>query len=297
MKVSEIITIRNEILKVRIDEVGGSLDSIVNKANGKEYLWQGDKTYWEEKAPNLFPFIGRLFEQNFTYKGKEYEMKLHGFLRSEPMKVENLQENSVTLSLDGEKWVKDNKFPLPFKLYLIWTLEKSEITCSYDIENTSDEILYCAVGGHPGINIPLDEGLKFEDYRVEFPEKCEPKRVIFSSSGLTTEIREEYKLDENNGFNLIHNLFDNDAIVLTDTPHEVKLFSKNGNYGVKMKYDDMPYIGFWQAEKTDAPYLCLEPWTSLPGRDNVHEELSHMNDRIKIAPRETKVISWSLEIF
>jgi galactose mutarotase-like enzyme len=292
-----MIKIENEYLKVRIDEVGGSLDSIENKANGKEYLWQGDKTYWEEKAPNLFPFIGRLFEQNFTHNGKEYEMKLHGFLRSEPMQVENLQENSVTLSLDGEKWVRENKFPLSFKLHLIWSLEKSEITCLYKIENTSDEILYCAVGGHPGINIPLDEGLRFEDYRLEFSKKCEPKRVVFSSSGLTTDVREECKLDENNGFNLKHNLFDNDAIVLTDTPHEVKLFSKNGNHGVKMKYTDMPYIGFWQAEKTDAPYLCLEPWTSLPGRDNVHEELSHMNDRIKIAPRETKVISWSLEVF
>ncbi len=58
----------------------------------------------------------------------------------------------------------------------------------------------------------------------------------------------------------------------------------------------MPYIGFWHADKTDAPYVCLEPWSSLPGRDGADEDISRMNDRIKIEPNEIKNITWSLVI-
>ena len=42
----------------------------------------------------------------------------------------------------------------------------------------------------------------------------------------------------------------------------------------------MPYVGFWHQPKTDAPYLCIEPWATLPGRDNTVEELSTLPDRI-----------------
>ena len=50
-----ICTIENENLEVRINSLGAELWSIVDKNDGTEYLWQGDKELWARRAPNLFP--------------------------------------------------------------------------------------------------------------------------------------------------------------------------------------------------------------------------------------------------
>ena len=38
-------------------------------------------------------------------------------------------------------------------------------------------------------------------------------------------------------------------------------------------YPNMTYLGIWHMPKTDAPYICIEPWSSLPSRKNVVEDL------------------------
>ena len=48
----------NGVLSVRVSSIGGQLLSV--KKDGKEYLWQGDPAFWEDRAPNLFPYIARL---------------------------------------------------------------------------------------------------------------------------------------------------------------------------------------------------------------------------------------------
>ena len=33
---------------------------------------------------------------------------------------------------------------------------------------------------------------------------------------------------------------------------------------LRLSFPDMKYLGVWHAPKTEAPYVCLEPWTSVP---------------------------------
>ena len=73
--------IENEALRVEIADRGAEIMSIVGKKTGFEYLWQGDATYWASRATVLFPICGRLTDGKYTYKGKEYEMVLHGFAK------------------------------------------------------------------------------------------------------------------------------------------------------------------------------------------------------------------------
>ena len=46
-------TIENDRLKIQISSRGGEMQSVIR--DGREYLWQADPQYWDEKAPNLFP--------------------------------------------------------------------------------------------------------------------------------------------------------------------------------------------------------------------------------------------------
>ena len=54
-----IVEIYNPYLKVKVNTLGGELYSIRDYGYG-EYLWQGDQAYWGQRAPNLFPYVGRL---------------------------------------------------------------------------------------------------------------------------------------------------------------------------------------------------------------------------------------------
>ena len=67
-----IYTLENDSLKVQVNSHGGELWSIQTK-DGAEYLWQGDETYWKDRALNLFPYIARLTEGKYMLDGKTYE--------------------------------------------------------------------------------------------------------------------------------------------------------------------------------------------------------------------------------
>lgn len=44
-----------------------------------------------------------------------------------------------------------------------------------------------------------------------------------------------------------------------------------------------------------SPYVCIEPWTSLPGRDGVTEEFLRRSDMIQLAPNDTREFRWNIE--
>ena len=77
-------TIENGILTITISTKGGEMQSIKTK-NGTKYLWQGSETTWPDRAPNIFPYVGRLTNKTYEFQGKQYRMEIHGFLPYEEM--------------------------------------------------------------------------------------------------------------------------------------------------------------------------------------------------------------------
>ncbi len=291
-----MLIIQNEILQVTVSEHGGALQSIKNLRNGIEYLWQGDRAYWGGRAPNLFPFVGRLFAQSYTLDGRTYPMQIHGFLSKSDLRVRECLPASCTLLLEDSEQTR-KVYPFRFHLYLTYALEGAKLSVSFRVENRSENTMICGFGGHPGFNVPLEEGLAFTDYKLTFPEPCSPRLVEFSPSVLDSGIRTPYPLENGRSIALSHDLFTFDAIVLEGTPGSVKLSSPKGSHGVRVNYPRMPYVGFWHKPNTDAPFVCVEPWSVLPGREGIVEELSQMADMTHIAPGETYVNQWSLEVW
>ena len=82
-------------------------------------------------------------------------------------------------------------------------------------------------------------------------------------------------------------MFDDDAIVLTNSGSSVTLRSPNGTHSVRAEYPDAPYIGFWHRPKTDAPYICIEPWYSLPSRQDVVEALETQPSLLSVEAGKT----------
>ena len=84
--------------------------------------------------------------------------------------------------------------------------------------------------------------------------------------------------------------------MLEKTSGEVLLHSTKGKKAVKVSYADMPYVGFWHMPCMDAPYVCIEPWCSLPSRQGITENLEEQKDLISLEAGRECQISWTMEI-
>ena len=89
-------TIQNDCMSVTVHETGAQLWSIL-AGDGTQYLWQGDSKYWGDRAPNLFPFIGRLTNNSYQYLGKTYPMGIHGFAAAKEFQVVCQEEDLLVL--------------------------------------------------------------------------------------------------------------------------------------------------------------------------------------------------------
>lgn len=277
-----LYTIENDSIRVSISDKGGELQSIILKADGTEYLWQGNPEYWAGRAYNLFPICGRLTEGKYTYKGKTYQMNLHGFARASVFRAEKHSDSEIAFILTPNEEIKA-QYPFDFIFKVTYSIKDTEILTGFEVVNTGSEDMYFGLGGHPGFNVPLSAGEKFDDYYLEFDCERPIKRLVFTPT-FNTGKTEPYALRDGKIIDLDHMLFDNDARFFTDMCSSVTLKSRVGGKSVRVEYPGMKYLGIWHAPKTDAPYLCIEPWCSLPSYDGVVDDLETKNEMTKLAP-------------
>ncbi len=286
-------TIRNEELTVKIAAKGVELQSIRSK-DGQEYLWQGDPAYWTSHAPNIFPYVARLTEGKYILDQKTYGFGNHGLVRYEELTVEEASDCKIVFRLDSNEETLE-KYPFDFTYRMIYSLCENVLNMETIVENRGERRMYFAVGGHPGFNVPMAEGTTFEDYRIEFSEEAHPYRIFLADSGAVTPVQERFEMKERS-IALRHDLFDHDAIVLVNAAREASICSDLTDRRVTVSYPDFRYVGFWHKPKTDAPYVCIEPWTSLPSREGIVENLALQGDLISLDGGKEWRTSWSVRI-
>ena len=164
------------------------------------------------------------------------------------------------------------QYPRHFVFQICYRLAENTIQITFKVENRDEKTMYFGLGGHPGFCVPMEEGDSFTDYRLRFAP-CKPKRVDFTEKCFITGTTSEFPLAEDQFLPLSHALFDDDAVVLTDMSREVTLEKVGGKHSVKVEFPQMPYVGLWHTTKSDAPFVCIEPWCSLPSKQDEIAEL------------------------
>lgn len=302
---SMVVTLENEQLSVKVSSFGGELQSIVEKETGREYLWQGDPTFWKEKAPNLFPYIARLTDGKYTYQGKEYSMRIHGFAKYRELEVQQ-KENERIFSLESDEETLA-QYPFRFRYEIRYRLTGSTLEITYRVENRENHTMYFGVGGHPGFQVPYLSGTTFTDYILQFPEAERPCRIQFSEDCFVTGEAPEQEMADRE-LKLRHPMFDNDAIVLRNAGHCVRLRpghaweqtasleEKKNASAICVKFPQMNYLGLWHKPKTEAPYVCIEPWSSLPSRKGIVEDLEQQENLIFLEGGGVYENTWEISL-
>ena len=246
------VIIQNDQLIAEIAEHGAELISLKSKEHGLEYIWQGDPAYWGRHAPVLFPFVGRLKDDQYVYQGKTYQMGQHGFARDMDFEViEHGQEMASFILRSTPETLE--KYPFDFELVISYELGGDGITVHYQVAN---------IGGHPAFNVPLEEGLSFEDFYLAFsPLKS---RLRLPLKGPFIDMDQKTLGQTNTNLALNRELFEQDALVFeTRGLNAYAIRSEKSSHSVTLSYKDMPYVGIWSPYPKEAPFVCIEPWCGI----------------------------------
>lgn len=290
-----ITTIKSGNVTAKVDSIGGQWRSF--EKDGKEYIWQGNPEFWASSAPILFPVVGRLRNKVMTVGGKEYPMNIHGFARDMSMEILEKSENSVTFRLTDNAETKA-AYPWSFDFRVTYTLEGDRLTCSFRVENRDDREMLFGLGGHPGFNVPMAAGEKFEDYLLEFE-----KEEILASNHVNEDeaisaSKKDIILESGRVLPLERSLFNNDALIFEDICSKwVNLVHRDTGKGIHFVYEDFPIFAVWtRGEPQNAPYVCLEPWFGMGFRDDEGTALEEKYGIQHLAPGAVFTAEFSAEI-
>lgn len=272
-----MIKISNGELTVQIDQKGAQLHSIKRRGSLHEYLWQGDPATWARQAPILFPFVGRLKDDQYRYQGKTYHQTQHGFARDMNFVVTKHFSDRVTLRLTDTP-ATHRVYPFQFDLTVTYQLVKTQLKVSFTVSNPADkQTLRYAIGAHPGFNIPLSHDLAFENVDLEVsPAAVYPQIKLV---GPYNDLQHPSALDFSHPHQLSHFDFHQDALILVTNyqPLTVSLTEPSTGHGVHVHVPKAPFVGVWSSYPKVGNFVCIEPWWGIA--DNIHAdgELTHKN--------------------
>lgn len=247
-----LITINNQILTATINTLGAELVSLVK--NNVNYIWEVDKNYWDKTSPVLFPIVGRLRNDSYTYEGKTYHLPRHGFAREFEFNYEQKAPHQVVFELESNEKAKEN-YPFDFKLFLAYTLVGNELIIEYFVRNISDVVMPFSIGAHPAFAIDGD----ISDYSLQFNH---PDVLVTHHLENEAFVNKVTALESENGYlPLTYDYFEKDALVFKNLESNEVVLQHLDVPLLKVTYEFFPYIAFWT--KVNAPFLCIEPWCGL----------------------------------
>jgi galactose mutarotase-like enzyme len=288
-----MILLENDYISASFLRKGAELKQLVDQKTGMDYLWNSDPDYWAKSSPVLFPIVGALKDDAYTYGAQPYSLSRHGFARE--MDFEVIQVNAHTLLFTLEH-TPDTlvHYPFEFKLALRYVLEGPVLSCSYEVYNPGQKELLFSIGGHPAFKAPLADGENYQDYQLLFNHDSELVYHKISDNLIDTDTRTLTLTD--GALPLTHELFYEDALVFkTLKSDQITLQNKKGTYGLHFQFEGFPYFGIWAAK--NANFVCLEPWCGMAdpvGHNGRLEEKEGIN---RLGPQENWSRTWQVSCF
>ena len=264
---STVYTIENELLKVSVTTWGAQVCSVKRKCDGVEHIWQADKSVWGYHAPILFPYAGKLAEGKCEAKDTVWEnAPQHGFARTSEHRFVRQNENTIVLELtDSPETLA--LWPYKFRLTSYFILDGDKLTHRLEVENRDEAPLPFGIGYHPAFTVPFGEGHTAADYEFRFEKKQSPLCVDCLPNGLVSG--KCYYLGNNiDTIPLTETLFANDSFCMTNlTADTLGIYEKGTGRGVVCDISGFPYTLIWSKPTWPTPFVCIEPWHSLPSAE------------------------------
>lgn len=270
-----IYTLNNKNYSLLINSLGAELKS--SKYKDEEYLHVGDDKYWSRSSPILFPIVGKLKDNTYTYKNKEYSLSQHGFARE--LEFELLEQSSTSLTfLLCENETTLSKYPFSFSLKLTYILEEDGFSLNYEV-TSAEEVLF-SLGAHPAFLLKAD----ISDSYLEFQQSEKRDLLCLNLDYGCIEARKKEYLNSNI-LKLKSDIFKNDALIFEAFKSKtISLKNTKNKKSVSLTSDSFTHMGFWAPLK--APFICIEPWCGIADDINTNHKFEDKKALVKLKSRE-----------
>jgi galactose mutarotase-like enzyme len=286
--------IENGVLRISVEQTGAELCSIQSVSTGREYMWNANPEIWGSHSPVLFPIIGKIKDNSYFYKGKEYKLQGHGFIRNNrQISMEKQENDCLTFSLcSSEETLR--MYPFKFKFTLAYKLEHNQIIVLHSIHNAGKGTMFFSLGGHPAFKCPVTEDEKYNDYFLEF-EKQETALCWGPMENGLMDSKTRSIIEEGNKIFLDEHIFDKGALVFKKL-NSSRIYLTSRKYGpvIRLNYNGFHYLGIWAKPK--ARFVCIEPWLGIADSWDSNQILKDKEGMLSLEPGETFKASFSIEI-
>jgi galactose mutarotase-like enzyme len=253
------VTISNSKLSAQIYCKGAELFSLKSLDNNQEYMWEGNPKFWEKHSPILFPIVGTLKNNSYTYNDKHFQLLRHGLARNLNFSLIHATDNQAIFTLQSSEETKQ-VYPFEFELQITYTLLDSKLELNYTIINNDKVAMPFSIGAHPAFALPNN----FESYSLEFNQQ-ETLNCFTLENDLVSDNSFEIAL-ENKRLPLDYSIFENDALIFKTLQSRAITILENNKPLLKVAFNDFKNLGIWT--KVGASFICIEPW--LGYSDAVH---------------------------
>lgn len=280
-----IITLQNKEISASINSFGAEL---ITLTKGKtNYIWTVDTNYWNKTSPILFPIVGRLKNDSYTYNDKQYSLSRHGFARDNTFEIIHKTDTEVVFSFSSNETTL-KVYPFEFELQIGYTLLENKLSISYKVINKSKYEMPFSIGAHPAFAIAHD----LKKYALVFNSSESFESHLLENdlfSGITKEIP-----SSENKIPLSYELFVDDALVFKNLSSTEVAIVYEDKPLLKMNFKGFPYLGIWTKE--NAPFLCLEPWFGHADNKNSNGKIKEKEGIQIIATKTTFNSNFSIEV-
>ncbi len=258
-------TIKNEYYTITVSQLGAELVS-VKGASGFEFIWQNTGKFWDSHAPLLFPACGCIKGSKYTLHGVEYPLGAHGFLKNMEFAVASKEGGHITMTFTSNAETRKS-YPFDFTAVADYELRADEIIFSFTVKNTGCETMPYMFGWHPGFALPTDAGKDIEDYIIDMGGDITSLNWYPLQNGpYVCPEPKEYKLPEGKYRLCEEEIYKNDTLIFTAHNNTVKMYTEGHPYSLTFSWsDNLPYLCIWKDDSNDAKFICLEPWSDVPG--------------------------------
>jgi galactose mutarotase-like enzyme len=286
--------LENPVLKIAINSKGAELLSLYNKETQLEYMWNGDANFWSKTSPVLFPIVGGLKNNEYSFEDKKYTLTRHGFARDNEYEVNQIHETKIVFTLKNNETTFAN-YPFQFIFSVEYSIENNTLYCKYVVENTGSNTMYFSVGAHPAFKIPLTNNTSFNDWFLEFNKSENCSIYPINAAGLIETSGVPF-LDNTNQLALTKELFYKDALIFKELQSTViSIKSSRCDNGLTMQIEGFPFYGIWNAK--DADFVCLEPWCGLGDTADTTGNIAKKEGINTLESHQTFERVWSIAMF
>ena len=264
----KLYSIENEHMRVVISDLGAEMREILLKKSGESIMWTGDPALWSGHAPWLFPVIGRLKDDYYTFQGQRYDMPMHGFARKRTFSAVGAAGDAVCFELTDSPDTLA-VYPWRFALRVGYRLrgERLEITCT--VRNRDDKPMFYSLGAHPGFLCREGDRLCFDSLNELICHRLTADTHLLKSESTVVSL-------DGHALVLTGSLFEADAMLLEKPDVAGVTLQRVEGAFVRLEFDKVPWLGVWSKPAGGGlRYVCLEPWLGVDDPVDSNHDIEH----------------------